>query len=1142
MAGLYSPTDLLQNRSYVSLSGLEVSLSSSVTSSATSLTASRLSVSNLLNTDIIFPIKQYNLNQHTYWGSGYYKTKEALANIVDNYPIGISASTTSTLYLEDIERATNFINGLDDYSFWVLRQLCGATLTADTLSFTATATAIVQASSATITSNSPTIVVPVINRDINNYLIYPQGPGDAITLDSYYTSLQDDDPVDTSSNLSTLTNYEQILATAIMFDKGMRYALENYSATAGPTYSFHTYNGLLQTNTPPVVFEVGVNRSDQLENLTPGVLFQDDDQNILSRLLATMGHMFDEVKVYIDGLKTLFKNYWANWDNLPQGYIQQLIAYQYGIELFSSENRRIQDQLELRGSYKSQKEATFEFWNRILCSLSYILKTKGSVEAIKASARAYGITSSILQVYELASYKASINAYYNDVRNYAIGEFRYSSTAGQKYFTSVSAVTSGSYTSVMVAMRIKFEDLVTYGATYGYSGTIWTLNPNLKLSYDYRYDQDNISTSGFPYINFTLSCSGQSLTTGYNFLSQALSLSEDKYWNLFFGRDGSTLYGRLGFIPSNTDYFDPIITSVTSSVVSLSAASLSYSSISIGDTTRLDADISNFYVQKVGYSDNQIRDYILDPTYLSVIGGYDNNILNWRLNEYVDFSSTASNYILDSGPSGITGSPSFVGTNGIPYDYAYDSSAFYNDDIPGFKLQKSEWNNSVSAVEDVIKEKGMRVGISIARPMEDFMHTMFGSGFGQLFADTDFIFSSTAESQAYYTWELAETQVTNIFSAIGSSRNSVQISEYLKFLNRINGHLGSFFQFLDQVIPASKRLVERGIIIENPFYYRTILKKSNLKIQGTFNPLMSVSGDPEVVLENVVLPPLALTANPTFDIFRSNVYGTTLSYAPNLSLDYTILSGNGSTSPTMGLTASYTGNGAVINSVNGSVTGSISGGLDDNLNYDGDIRVRISETITSAPTKFFEYIPRVLLKPYTITYFSNASSDSGNNYNKRIAPQNIGVSSFFMNIVINTENRLLSTSLTAADSDKRIQGIIYIVDQTGRKISTDYDAVQVDMSECLSGGLNRVRVIMDGQDIPFTTHLQSFKISEPTGINFEINVSGAPNDGNSTNTITNVLFNNLLNSSENGKAVKIVLADSMEQFTLDTGMGFTQGS
>lgn len=1133
-------TSILDNRQYSSYTDLLDSLSSSVTSTVSSITDSRLKVSNLLNQDLILPTNFKNLSESIYWGSAFSRTKIALEKIIDGYPIGISGSTTSSLYLEDIENANGFIANLSNYEWWVMRQLCGETLTTSDMTFTASATGILTSLSASVISSDPTVVIPVLIRDSNNYVLPPQGVHSKILLDDYYQTLLAQDTDAAIANTDNLSNFEQVLTTAIAFDSGASFVLKNgWGGTGDHNFTFETYNGLLETMEVPSVFLLKQNRMSNLQGLVSPILFQNDTQNVMERLLESFAVMFDDVKLYIDGLKSLFKNYWANWDNLPKGYIQQLVAHQYGIELFSSENAEIVDDLSIRGTYKSQKEITFEFWNRILCSLTYILKTKGMIDSIKAAARAYGFPSNFIEVYELESYKSFINGFYASPVNHAVARFRRTADANNgNAFTSVSANLALTSQTIGVHTKMKFFDDINLSTMYGMSGVVYSIAPSqLSLSYQYKTDT-SVSTSGFPYISFSLSSGASVLTTDYQFINQISQQQVDGYWTVYSGRDHNNLYIEVGFVPSNYEYSEPVTNSVSAYYNALSTNSVA-TSITVGsDTNPPSINLSNVYVQNIGYSENHFNNLVLNSQFLSTPSGYDNNVVAWKFNEYVTLQDAGKNYILDAGPSGITGSPNFVfGGVGIPYDYEYDMPSFYNDNIPGFRNQKiGDLRN------ESLRDKNIRVGISLASPINTYIHTTFGSRFGELFANPEDVYASSITSQSqHYTYSLADTRTNEMYSVVGTSRGDVRLGEFLKLLNRVNGHLGSFFEFIEQIIPVSKRILEKGLIIENSINNRIILKKSILGVEDDFVDNVPLNGSITATVNTHVVTNVPLRVNDNVSV-DSNIRSLPIKLDAGISgfgsvLRFDVIGGTSR----IGLNVFPENNllGSLASQYNAYLNVSVTGGCTNGMVLSGTMSAHTYSTNTSLPLPQFDYMPQHVLNDSTRTYLKERDEldNRRDNLTYQIPMNSASSNSYFLHVVQDAAQILLSTSITADQSLKRTTGHIFILDEYGRKVQTNYNAIRVNLNDCNVNGLNCVNVIVDGQYVPWNSGSMDFPILSASGATFEINAIGVPLDGTNPNKKVLVNFSNLLNPVENDQLLTFFLSSSMEDFS--SAMGYT---
>jgi len=140
---------------------------------------------------------------------------------------------------------------------------------------------------------------------------------------------------------------------------------------------------------------------------------QDSDNKPFLDFLDMTGHYFDNVWVYIKAFEDIYDRreklneglskdlVWAvsnafGW-NQPSGKeILDLHRYFKGYQLSGSATSSTYEVY----SVESEKDIEREIWGRVLTSMPYILKTKGTKESIQALVNAYGIPPTILRVNE----------------------------------------------------------------------------------------------------------------------------------------------------------------------------------------------------------------------------------------------------------------------------------------------------------------------------------------------------------------------------------------------------------------------------------------------------------------------------------------------------------------------------------------------------------------------------------------------------------------------------------------------------------------------------------------------------------------------------------------------------------------------
>ncbi len=155
------------------------------------------------------------------------------------------------------------------------------------------------------------------------------------------------------------------------------------------------------------------NNANRLVNLLPEHISYDQTNNQFLTFMDMIGHHYDNIWSHVVALTDVHDR----TEDVTKGISQALVepvAKGFGFEMQEGRDlvRLPQYYLGLqesgsqtgvfnvRWSKKSQKDVTREIWNRILASMPYILKSKGTKQGLKAIIAAYGIPTSILRTQE----------------------------------------------------------------------------------------------------------------------------------------------------------------------------------------------------------------------------------------------------------------------------------------------------------------------------------------------------------------------------------------------------------------------------------------------------------------------------------------------------------------------------------------------------------------------------------------------------------------------------------------------------------------------------------------------------------------------------------------------------------------------
>ena len=155
------------------------------------------------------------------------------------------------------------------------------------------------------------------------------------------------------------------------------------------------------------------NNKNRLVNLLPEHINTDKENIEFLHFMDMMGHHYDIIWTHIKALSDVHDRS----EDVTKGISQALVEpvakslgfqMQEGRDLVSlpqyhlglAESGSRTGVYNVRYTKKSQKEVTREIWNRILASMPYMLKSKGTKQSLKALIAAYGIPTSILRIQE----------------------------------------------------------------------------------------------------------------------------------------------------------------------------------------------------------------------------------------------------------------------------------------------------------------------------------------------------------------------------------------------------------------------------------------------------------------------------------------------------------------------------------------------------------------------------------------------------------------------------------------------------------------------------------------------------------------------------------------------------------------------
>jgi hypothetical protein len=1153
--------------------------------------------------NFIFPVDWTDISEHTFFNSAYTKTRNIADKLIREWPIGrngniveswdattltsITSGETSaktviqglidqkTYWKEDLEPAIIYYNNLTNYEKWVLKQLCGATIfysQENSISaFQTYKQATFQISGAYISSTSSltsefvdlsnsdqdyVVYLPALLRDNTNYLIPPFGW-------QYSQSPDYNDNIVATFNVNASRGdvpfYEILLSTAIAFDEGIHFALTRSGGTGSHEFIWTNYDGIQENQIYPDVDKYSVNRPVQLKKLVPPVTLLNDEELVLDRFLGVMADMLDDTKLYIDNFTNLFKNYWSNWRKIPMGMIQKMVAFQLGVELFSSSNNGISD-LVLRNK-RSITDVTYEFWNRILCTLIYAYKTKSTIESIKSIVRAYGFPETMLEVEELCKKYYSHDHYKYDVQSTPIARFGDNSTSSELVAVSFNTSYDTNTTPDIFSVSFRFRETTTTSNTDGYRVICTNTDPVVYDTIDnfsiQIKKQDDPNNANNQYNSFTINLGKISLTTNYDFWKSinatqddmisfcVATIAEDSTFNnprkiaVYIGKVQESIY----YTSPNVAYFEVDVDAgdyTTSYLVGdyYSCSSYSASSFHTSLTSmKLGAESSSpmqLYMQEflidtnfVTYDQFQTRVNNFENYSNIEYSSFSSVLVYYKLKENVDFSTSGEDYIIDGSMNGNNGTPILDMPASAMVEAPYGK---FSDLFKSIKYRDAGFNIPISSrLSDVttkdIKLTNLRIGISSAKSINEDIENYLGDVeiSDMMFDPVEFFNEVPSYENLLYT--NLENKKDDIFSRYNETFKPWKLTT---FIERVEGHLASFFSFIEQFIPIKEKVIEKGIIYENYSLCRTRLRKP--WISSPYDAILpididlNVESDIEILLNHLAtidqLPDIATTLLDNLNLALTGI--------PNIITD--------TISP-------YT---SVLDSIDSKNDITVNTILPDS----GCLDVRVGAEVSDV--KIYDtvslHVPLIsnakVIDSINITSKILQDSIKSNIYSidylKPSSYNSARYEDFKIDMSFIKRDIFVSTSHLKNEKDKKLEGYILINNSKYNNLSKfcyqNKEVVQIDTKECKNvNSLNQLRIFIDDIELDVLGEIYEVPYKYKRGIKFVITSIGSASEGIDVNEEIKVKFKNMINQDDDIIVLNFYIGFSMNEFATQKG-------
>jgi len=162
------------------------------------------------------------------------------------------------------------------------------------------------------------------------------------------------------------------------------------------------------------------NNKNYLVNFLPENVIIEDDSKYMTKIIHIWGEFFDYIKNYIDQIQYLY-NFDYDWINAVPPELLPLYASNFQWELLegfdSEELMPYLKGLQQASGSTPLKDITREKWLRLLSSVPYLNKIRGTRRSVDALMNIYGIPNSIISIKEYGGSKSTGSDYIEDNTN-----------------------------------------------------------------------------------------------------------------------------------------------------------------------------------------------------------------------------------------------------------------------------------------------------------------------------------------------------------------------------------------------------------------------------------------------------------------------------------------------------------------------------------------------------------------------------------------------------------------------------------------------------------------------------------------------------------------------------------------------------
>tara|TARA_R110000851_G_scaffold329867_1_gene502131 strand:+ start:4103 stop:7519 length:3417 start_codon:yes stop_codon:yes gene_type:complete len=819
----------------------------SLDSLLTSLSGFGSASSNLADLSIsgaqtqVIPLIDYGqFSKHIFFGDAVRRYRAAIERIENYYPIGSAATPdVASLCAENIYAVDMYLKESDGFDLWVLDEL-SKDQPINGVKGSITAGAV----------NDHGQIVPLIHviRNSNNVI--------------------------TGSQVEI---YDSLSARSENFEKENREQIDQQSGTSINIITT-PQEVTREINVYGVTAENIISRSNKLSNMLPEILFQGDNDGILEKTLAAIADQIDELKLYIETIPDVKRLDYGDINRTPNKFLP-VMAREFGVELFDGViDIDIAKGLVVSTSgAMSNKEITYEVWNRILNNVMYLLKTKGTRETIEAIGRLYGVDHNFIKVNEYSLFNGPTIVRETEEIDVAVLESMgdvYVQTTSHPITGSANAFDFASGKDFTLEMRVS----ATAGKPVGSTGHVLFRHPLYEVM---------INASGQAAFLSTITASLSSITP-FNSTSSYVQ-SVDNFVNVAVSRSGNGWNVFLMALTASPTGGNDVImlTSGSTTHTDISLANLN----STGGTDGLFAAYFPGSGSFTGYI-HEVRSWDvalnIEDMFEHTRNFESTSIQNSTASPYNALPSSLSahyklkenmilsdpyNFIVDSSTAGNTASPNYFTTpspapgagnnitekryrvfsnqkkvtNYYPTGFASDNDRIRQSDIGDNQQDIGYVSFSLNPIDMINRQiKNQYQDINIYDLMGNAGDHRMGNYTGALPArwheitsqwglakeiklSTDDVTNKRIKSGGSYP--IVDSNMPPIrigegpSGASGNTIGMIDINNFTKAMDNFNDTFGGMFPFVKQFLPAKTNIISEGIFIEPHMLERSKMKR-----------------------------------------------------------------------------------------------------------------------------------------------------------------------------------------------------------------------------------------------------------------------------------------------------------------------------